>query len=162
MLQTRENRLIIDSSLLDAGVHITTYGKEAPMERSLKELESIIRGQICKVCAERQADGTCGLEDPSRCALFHLFPQVVSAIQNTHSDDIRDYVRAIRENVCAVCEGQAADGSCEARAQVRCALDAYLLLIVDAIEEATGKRFERTPDFVSFTSTGPVILPRAN
>jgi hypothetical protein len=26
---------------------------------------------------------------------------------------------------------------------VRCALDAYLLLVVDAIEEATGKQFDR-------------------
>ena len=29
------------------------------------------------------------------------------------------------------------------RQQVQCALDAYLLLVVDAIEEATGKTFDR-------------------
>ena len=35
-----------------------------------------------------------------------------------------------------------ADGTCETRKQVQCALDAYLLLVVEAIEDtATGKRF---------------------
>ena len=34
-----------------------------------------------------------------------------------------------------------ADGSCEMRHQVQCELDAYLLLVVDVIEETTGKRF---------------------
>jgi hypothetical protein len=37
-----------------------------------------------------------------------------------------------------------ADGNCEARKRVQCALDAYLLLIVDAVEEATGRKFDRT------------------
>jgi hypothetical protein len=113
------------------------------MERSLEELETIIRDQVCRVCSDRQNDGTCGLEDPGRCALFSMFPQVARAVQSTHSDDIRDYIQAIRDQVCRVCQEQAADGSCETRENVACALDAYLLLIVDAIEEATGRKFER-------------------
>ncbi len=113
------------------------------MERSLEELEKIVRDQICRVCSDRKVDGSCGLEEPGTCALFSLFPQVARAIQTTHSDDICDYVRAIREHVCTICQQQAADGTCETRDSVACALDAYLLLIVDAIEEATGKTFER-------------------
>jgi hypothetical protein len=113
------------------------------MERSVEELEKIIRDQICRVCSDRKLDGSCGLEDPGTCALFSLFPQVARAIQMTQSDDICDYVRAIREQVCTICQRQAADGTCETRDQVACALDAYLLLIVDAIEEATGRKFER-------------------
>jgi hypothetical protein len=88
-------------------------------------------------------DGQCGLEEPSSCALFRLFPQVAQAIQSVHSDDIHQYIEAIRHNVCSVCNEQAADGSCETRQQVQCALDAYLLLVVDAIEEATGKTFDK-------------------
>lgn len=117
------------------------------MERSLEELETIIRDQVCHVCSDRKNDGTCGLEDPGRCALFRMFPQVARAVQSTHSDDIRDYVQAIRDQVCTVCEEQALDGSCETRENVACALDAYLLLIVDAIEEATGRKFERPAAF---------------
>jgi len=113
------------------------------MERSLVELEAIVRNRICAVCTERTAEGQCGLEEPSSCALFRLFPEVATAILSVDSDDIRDYVEAIRQRVCSVCTEAAADGSCETRQQVRCALDAYLLPIVEAIEEATKKRFDR-------------------
>jgi hypothetical protein len=120
------------------------------MARSLAELEAIVRKRICGVCSDRAEDGACGLENPDTCALFRLFPQVAKAIQSTASEDIQDYIQAIRTHVCSICVEQAADGSCEARRQVRCALDAYLLLVVDAIEEATGKRFPRA----GFNSTG--------
>jgi hypothetical protein len=69
---------------------------------------------------------------------------VAQAIQSVSSEDIHDYVEAIRAKVCAVCHDQQSDGSCETRQMVRCALDAYLLLVVDAIEEATGKTFNKT------------------
>jgi hypothetical protein len=113
------------------------------MKRSLAELEAIVRNRVCRVCTERTADGECGLEEPDRCALFHLFPHVARAIDSVRSDDVNDYVEAIRRDVCRLCAQQAADGSCETRQQVRCALDAYLLLVVEAIEEATGRTFDR-------------------
>jgi hypothetical protein len=113
------------------------------MDRSLAELEAIVRNRICKVCTDRTVDGACGLEQPSRCALFRLFPQVAQAIQSVESDDIQQYIEAIRQNVCSVCADHAADGSCETRQEVQCALDAYLLLVVDAIEEATAKTFDK-------------------
>lgn len=114
------------------------------MDRSFEELEAIVRKRICSVCTERTTDGDCGMEHPSTCALFRLFPQVAQAIQSVTSDDIHQYIEAIRRNVCTVCEQQARDGSCEARQQVQCALDAYLLLVVDAIEEATARTFDKT------------------
>jgi len=113
------------------------------MDRSLVELESIVRNRICNVCTDRTVEGDCGLEEPSHCALFRLFPQVAQAIQSVKSDDIQEYLDAIRANVCSVCADRASDGSCETRQEVRCALDAYLLLVVDAIEEATGKTFNK-------------------
>ena len=113
------------------------------MDRSQAELEELVRNRICGVCSDRKTDGTCGLEDPGQCALFRLFPQVAEAIQATQSDDLEDYINAIRRNVCAVCTAQESDGSCGLRQQVQCALDAYLLLVVEAIEEATGKNFGR-------------------
>lgn len=113
------------------------------MPRSLIELEELVRNRICGVCTDRKTDGTCGLEDPGQCALFRLFPQVAEAIQSTDSDRLDDYIDAIRRQVCTVCETQDRDGSCAARQQVQCALDAYLLLVVEAIEEATGKTFAR-------------------
>ena len=113
------------------------------MERSISELELIVRNRVCPVCTERTVAGDCGLEDPTSCALFRMFPEVARAIHTVQSDDIRQYIDAIRLTVCSQCADQASDGSCETRQLVRCALDAYLLLIVDAIEEATGKTFDR-------------------
>ena len=114
------------------------------MQRSLAEVEAIVRDKICSVCSDRTVHGNCGLEEPSACALFRLFPEVAQAIQSVQSDDINDYVQAIRLGVCSVCHEQMADGNCEARKRLQCALDAYLLLIVDAVEEATGRTFDRT------------------
>src|SRR5262249_12935574 len=98
----------------------------------------------CGVCTERAENGNCGLPEPNQCALFRLFPQVAQAIQSVSSDDISQYIEAIRRNVCSVCADQAADGSCATRRLVQCALDAYLLLVVDAVEEATGKTFDKS------------------
>ncbi len=55
------------------------------MARTLEELEAIVRERICRVCTDRTVDGACGLEEPSRCALFRLFPQVARAVQSTSS-----------------------------------------------------------------------------
>jgi hypothetical protein len=125
------------------------------MQRSLEDLEKILRARICSVCSDRLEDGSCGLEKPADCALFRMLPETARAIQSTDSDDIRDYVRAIRDNVCVVCHSRLPDGSCETREQVRCALDAYLVLIVGAIEEATGKTFDPMPPGLS----APLVMP---
>jgi hypothetical protein len=127
------------------------------MDRPLVEVESIVRNRICSVCTERTVDGQCGLAEPSRCALFRLFPQVAQAIQSVKSDDIQQYLDAIRTNVCSICTDQARDGSCETRQEVRCALDAYLLLVVEAIEEATGKTFNKQ----SLGAAGAVSIDRS-
>jgi hypothetical protein len=63
-----------------------------------------------------------------------MFPQAARAIQATHSDDIRQHVQSIRDIVCVECRNAASNGTWETRREVRCALDAYLLLVVDAIE----------------------------
>ena len=89
------------------------------------------------------------MENPSSCALFRLFPQVAQAVQSVNSDDIRDYIRAIREQVCSVCSEQASYGECESRKQVQCSLDAYLLPIIDAIEESTGRSLDRADAVIS-------------
>ena len=128
------------------------------MKRSLKELENIVRATVCGVCTDRDNEGSCGLENPESCALFRLFPQLARAIQTTHSDDIRDYVKSIREQVCSVCPMQDAEGHCETRERVECALDAYLLLVVDAIEEATGRKFQRPIDFIEGSPLVPLTV----
>jgi hypothetical protein len=133
------------------------------MAKTLEELEAIVRERICRVCSDRTVNGDCGLEEPSSCALFRLFPQVAYAVQSVQSDDIRDYITAIRAHVCSACAEQTSDGECESRKQVQCALDAYLLPIIDAIEESTGKSFDRAEVVRSPNPAHPVwvISPQA-
>ena len=114
------------------------------MDRSFAELEAIVRDRICRVCSDRTEEGKCGLEEPSACALFRLFPQVAQAIQSVNSNDINDYIRRHPpECLFRLPRTGGRMAACETRHQVQCALDAYLLLVVDAIEEATGKTFDR-------------------
>jgi hypothetical protein len=113
------------------------------MRPRVDELESIVRSRICAVCSQRGSQESCAPEDAGGCSLFQLFPLVAQAILATDSPDLEDYLRAIRENVCAVCLEQALDGSCERRGGMRCALDSYLPQVVAIIEEASGRRFER-------------------
>ena len=64
---------------------------------------------------------------------------MADAIQAVRGDDIQKYIDSIRRNVCGICAGSRRDGSCELRQEVRCALDAYLLLVVEAVQEAGAK-----------------------
>ncbi len=109
---------------------------------SFEDMEAIVRNRVCAVCAEKTTDSICGLEDPNHCSLFRLFPLVVEAILATDSDRIEPYVDAIHEHVCSVCVDQQLDGNCVRRGEA-CTLDAYLPSIVDAIEEALGRKFDR-------------------
>ena len=52
--------------------------------------------------------------------------------------------RCLAKLITAICREQELDGSCEVRQQVKCALDAYLIPVVDIIEEATGRSFDRS------------------
>ena len=99
-------------------------------------LEERVRSQICSVCVDRSAGGTCGLSNPQECGLFSRFSKIVESVSRVHSDKIEDYITAIREDVCENCINERLDGFCQVREEVRCVLDRYLLLIVDAIEEA--------------------------
>jgi hypothetical protein len=109
------------------------------MKPTVAELEGIVRNRLCAVCNQRSIEGICGSEEPGRCSLFELFPLVAQAILATESEDIQPYVEAIHENVCAVCLDQRLDGSCLQREEARCALNAYLPQVVEAIEEALGR-----------------------
>ena len=95
-----------------------------------------VRRRICGVCVDRRVDGTCSLNEQNECALLMHFPRIVQAVSRVHSTRIDDYVQAIREDVCADCANQDADGLCKVREEIRCVLDRYLFLVVDAIEEA--------------------------
>ncbi len=109
-----------------------------------EDLEKLIKEEICGICDELGPDGKCAELAQGECALFRLFPLVAQTIQETTSDDINVYLRAIREKVCTICLNEPIGAGCAKRIEARCALDSYLPLIVDAIERTSGKAFERS------------------
>jgi len=104
--------------------------------KSLARLEEALRRRVCSVCVDRNVDGDCNLNARHECSLFERVPEIASALLRVHSDTIDDYIAVIREEVCDNCPNQDESGFCHVREEVRCALDRYLLLIVDALEEA--------------------------
>jgi hypothetical protein len=126
-------------------------------ERSFDELEAILQLRTCHVRTARTTGGQCGLEGPASCAPFRFFPQVAQAIQPVNNNHIHQYIKAIRRNVCPVCQEQALDGSGEARRQFQGTLDRYPLLEADAIEEAAGKNFDKTS--IRTLPAGPAARP---
>jgi hypothetical protein len=109
------------------------------MRPTLEELEAAVRNRICSVCPKRTAEGYCGDEEPEQCSLFSLFPLVAQAILATDSEELQPYIDAIHEHVCSVCIDQKLDGTCPQRDQKRCALDACMPQVVEAMEEALGR-----------------------
>ena len=103
--------------------------------RILPVLEEALRRRVCTVCVDRNVDGTCDKEARHDCTLFDRLPEIARTICRVRSDNIEDYVAAIRGNICASCLHQNLEGFCKEREEIRCALDASLLPIIDAIEE---------------------------
>ena len=94
-----------------------------------------LRETVCAVCLDRRDDGSCDLSGGRTCALEAHLPRIIEIVQTVHSPRMDEYVEAIRQRICAVCEHDA-QGVCRARDDGACALDAYLPLVVEAIEEA--------------------------
>jgi hypothetical protein len=110
------------------------------MQTRLEEIQAIVRNRICSLCNTRTVEGACGAEEPENCSLQALFPLVAQAVMATESDHLEPYIDAIHEHVCSVCIDQRLDGSCSQRERHSCALDAHMPEVVEAIEEALGRR----------------------
>jgi hypothetical protein len=104
------------------------------MKPTLDGYQRTIMERICGVCVDRNADGSCGLDPRLACQVEQHLPELLKLVSGVTSDRIGDYVERVRRNVCTICDQGNAD-ACEVRSQVDCALDRYLVLVVEAIEE---------------------------
>jgi hypothetical protein len=107
-------------------------------EKVKQELEQAywdaIRRRVCGVCLDQNDDGSCGVPGRS-CAIETHLPRLVDAILSVDSNRMDDYVDVLRAEICARCPEQDAQGKCNLRVRGNCALDTYLYLVVDAIQE---------------------------
>jgi hypothetical protein len=105
------------------------------------EYRDEIRRRVCSVCLDSRDDGSCGLSART-CAIDNHLPNLVKAVLETESPRLDEYVDALRQEVCSRCREQKADGTCALRDRAECGLDAYLSLVVDAIEDVRARRGE--------------------
>jgi hypothetical protein len=110
---------------------MTTYLRTTP---ELGRLDAVLRRRVCSICEQRNADGSCDVDLRGDCVLTQSLPRIAECISRVRSENIEDYITAIRERICGECVDQHLDGSCERRKTHRCALDRHMVPIVWAVE----------------------------
>lgn len=98
-----------------------------------EEYLDAIRRKVCSVCLDRRDDGSCGLSHRT-CAIEVHLPRVVETVLRIESDRIDEYVAAIEAEVCGRCESGQGE-RCENREKGECALNTYLFLVVEAVQD---------------------------
>lgn len=109
-----------------------------PLDPRLGEYRDAIRARVCAVCLDSRDDKTCSLSGRA-CAIEGHLPSLVEALTMVESPRLVDYEAAIRTLVCSDCR-QDQEGRCNLRENASCALDAYLSLVLDAVEEVNSRR----------------------
>jgi hypothetical protein len=114
-----------------------------PADPAFQEYLDTIRRNVCTVCLDGRDDRSCGLSGRV-CAIDSHLPGIVRALSSVESQRMEDYEVAIRAHVCSECIEQDAAGRCGLRDKGNCALDAYLTLVLDAVEEVNLQRLARS------------------
>lgn len=113
-----------------------------PVDPRYHEFMDAIRAKVCAVCLDSRDDRSCTLSGRV-CAIEGHLPRLVAALSAVESPRLEDYEAAIRAEVCTRCEHQDAGGACGLRDEGSCALDAYLSLVLDAVEEVNKRSGRR-------------------
>ena len=94
-----------------------------------------ISERICRKCIDGDRRGNCRLPAGEACALQKFLPEIVFAVANAQEPTYESTVQTLRRNVCILCDWQDAKGECRKRDTIECALDRYLPLVCDVIDE---------------------------
>lgn len=95
---------------------------------------------VCASCLDQRDDGECGLPHDRVCALKQHLPLIIETAHRTKSRRMEDYLQAIEHTVCTQCPQQQASGTCQLRDHAQCALNTYLSLVLDAIDDVDRER----------------------
>ena len=99
-------------------------------------LKDRIFAVICPLCAERRADGSCGLERLDECPIATHLDALLFAAVTVESSRLDDYVDAVREDICATCRHRALPADrCEIRTEGHCALDTFLSPTIEVMDD---------------------------
>ena len=98
-----------------------------------------VRRRVCAVCLDGTDAGGCHLVAPQRCALEELLPRLVDAIRDVELRHHDAFAAAVEARVCAHCTHRDGFGLCRPRRDGRCAVAAYLPLVVEAVLEVDAQ-----------------------
>lgn len=106
------------------------------MGRTTDKYWQAVQSRVCVKCIDSDGYGNCRLSGAEECGLKVHFPEIVETVLSVQGDGIEGYVEALRQNVCAHCKNQSADGKCMFRTNLDCGLDRYFPLVIEAIEDS--------------------------
>lgn len=109
-----------------------------------RELEDRLKSLICPICPELQPNSLCGLKKLDRCPISIHLDGLVHIVSSVHSDRMEHYVQKVRDEVCSTCRNPLFPRTgCDLRREGHCALDAYLLPIVEVVDDFLIERERR-------------------
>jgi hypothetical protein len=101
----------------------------------LEPYSKAIAARICSFCNDRDMHGHCARPADDPCALHaHLDLVVESILGVGDAPEVEPYLAALRAKTCPHCRQDEA-GACALRDLGQCAPDAYLLPVIEVIED---------------------------
>ena len=77
----------------------------------LPVLKQRLRTEVCNICVNGNANGTCDVDARHDCALFENLPRIAETVSWTGHAAMREHTTALREAICDQCFHQHLDGS---------------------------------------------------
>lgn len=108
---------------------------EAVCDDPYEAYRGAIRERVCTVCLDSADDGACRLSGVWACVIDTHLPQLVEAVEDVRSGRERSFETAVDRRVCRHCPERDPGQACTPREEGRCALVAYLPLVVRAMED---------------------------
>lgn len=101
----------------------------------LEPYRKAIIERICTLCNDRDGHGGCTRPAEDPCALNSHLDLIVDSILGVgENPDVAPYVAALRAKTCPHCRQDEA-GNCALRDLSQCAPDAYVLPVIEVIED---------------------------
>lgn len=105
-----------------------------------QDLWAALQKRVCTKCIDGNGTGACHIGHDRECSLKQFLPQIVDVVNSLTDTSIIPYRNQLRSKVCGYCVHQSPEGICSVRADLECALDRYFTLIVEVIEETSGRK----------------------
>jgi hypothetical protein len=108
---------------------------DAGGEERYRPYRDAIRRRVCAICLDGTDDGACGLSGPLLCGIAENIARLVDAILEARGRRDGAYAAAVEAKVCSPCPHRDELGLCRLRRDGHCAVNVYLPLVIEAIEE---------------------------